>query len=68
MASVNLYLVTKSSIHLWFTIHYNYKKIGTFKSILSIRIVLSCFYLLISHSLKFLNLNLLFAVCHKRNA
>ena len=49
MSSVNLYHMTKSSIHLSFTIHYNYKKIGTFTSILSIRIVLSCFNLLISH-------------------
>ena len=34
---------------LVFTIYYNYTKIGRFTPILSIRIVLSCFYQLISH-------------------
>ena len=34
---------------LSFTVHYNYRKIGNFTPILSITIVLSCFYLLISH-------------------
>ena len=58
-ANVNLYHVTKFSIYLSFTIYYNYPKIGKFTLILSIRIVLRCFYLLISH---FENLNLMFAV------
>ena len=35
--------------YLLFTVHYNYTKIGKFTPILSIRIVLSCCYLLISH-------------------
>ena len=48
-ANVNLYHVTKFSIYLSFTIYYNYPKIGKFTLILSIRIVLRCFYLLISH-------------------
>ena len=57
---MNFYHVTKFSIELSFTVHYNYTKIGKFMPILSIRIVLSCFYLLISH---FENLStLLFAV------
>ena len=46
---MNFYHVTKFSIELSFTVHYNYTKIGKFLLILSIRIVLSCFYLLISH-------------------
>ena len=46
---MNLYRVTKFSIYLSFTLHYNYTKIGRFTPILSIRIVLRCFYLLISH-------------------
>ena len=46
---MNLYRVTKFSIYLSFTVHYNYTKIGRFTPILSIRIVLRCFYLLISH-------------------
>ena len=39
------------SFYLSFTVHYNYSKISRRhkKPILSIRIVLSCFYLLISH-------------------
>ena len=45
----DLYRVTKFSIYLSFTVHYNYTKIGRFTPILSIRIVLLCFYLLISH-------------------
>ena len=40
--------MTKFSIYLSFNVHYNYTKIGKFKPILSIRIVLCCFYLLIS--------------------
>ena len=47
MANVNLYHVTKFSIYLSFTVHYSYTKIGRFTSILSIRIVLSCLYLLL---------------------
>ena len=59
-ANVNLYHMTNLSIHLsW--------KIGIFTPILSITIVLSCFYLLISQFWKFLNLNLTFAVCRKRD-
>ena len=34
---------------LSFTVHYNYRKIGRFTPILSLTVVLSCFYLLISH-------------------
>ena len=37
------------TIYLSFTVHYNYTIIGKFTSILSIRIVLNCFYLLIYH-------------------
>ena len=37
------------SIYLSFTVHYNYTKIGRFTPILSIIIVLNCFYPLISH-------------------
>ena len=44
-----VYHVTKFSIYLGFTDHYNNTKITP---ILSIRIVLSCFYLLITHLLK----------------
>ena len=56
--NVNLYHVTKFSIYVSFTVHYNYTKIGRFTPILSITIVLSCFYLLISHFE-----NLTFSVC-----
>ena len=49
-AEVNLYHVTKFSfILLVINVHYNYTKIGKFTPILSIRIVLSCFYSLLSH-------------------
>ena len=41
--------MTKFSIYLSFAVRYNYTKIGSFPPILSIRIVLSCFYLLITH-------------------
>ena len=34
---------------LAFSVHYNYTKIGRFMPILSVRIVLSCFYPLVSH-------------------
>ena len=46
---MNLYHETKFPFYLPFTVHYNYTKIGRFMLILSIRIVLSCFYLFISH-------------------
>ena len=46
---MNLYHETKFPFYLLFTVYYNYTKIGRFTPILSIRIVLSCFYLLISH-------------------
>ena len=46
---LRLHHVTKFSIHLSFTVHYNYTKIGRFTPILSRRIVSSCFYLLLSH-------------------
>ena len=49
-ANMNLYHVTKFPLRLPFTVHHNhYTKIGRFTPILSIRIILSCFYLLISH-------------------
>ena len=41
--------MTKFSIYLSFTVRYNYTKIGRFMPILSMTIVLSCFYLFISH-------------------
>ena len=41
--------VTKFSIYLSFTVYYIYTKIGRFTPILSITIVFSWFYLLISH-------------------
>ena len=46
-----VYHVTKLSIYLELTVHYNNTKITP---ILSIRIVLSCFYLLITHLLKYI--------------
>ena len=48
-ANVNFYHVDKFPLYLSFTAHYNYTKIGRFTSILTIRIVLSCFNQLISH-------------------
>ena len=49
-ANVSLYHVTKCSITKSFTVYYkfNYTEIGRFTPILSITIVLSCFYPLIS--------------------
>ena len=45
-----IYVCRVSSFNdLSFTVHYNYTKIGRLRPILSIRIVLSCFYLLVSH-------------------
>ena len=52
-ANVNLHHLSKFSIYLSYTVHCNYTKIGKLTSILSIRIVLSCFYLPISHSENF---------------
>lgn len=40
--------------YLSFAVHYNYSKISRFTPILSVRIVLSCFYLLITHLLKYI--------------
>ena len=48
-ANVNLYHVTNFPLCLPFTVLHNYTKIGRFTPILSIRIILSCFYLHISH-------------------
>ena len=48
-ANVNLYDVTLFSIYLSFTVHYNNTKISRFTLILSIRIILSGFYLHITH-------------------
>ena len=45
-----IYICRVSSFNdLSLTVHYNYTKIGRFRPILSIRIVLSRFYLLLSH-------------------
>ena len=52
-ANLNLYHVTKFAIYLSFTVYYNYMKISRFTPILSMTIVLSCFYLLISHIVNF---------------
>ena len=46
---MNLYHVTKFPLYLSFTVHYSYKKVNRFTPILSIRIALTSFYLLISH-------------------
>ena len=43
---MNLYHVTKFSLFLMFIVHYFYKKVNCFTPVLSIRIALSCFYLL----------------------
>ena len=61
---MNLYHETNFPFYSLFTVYYNYTKIGRFIPILSIRIVLSCFYLLISHFENFPSwiLHLLFAV------
>ena len=64
--NVNLYHVTKFSLYLSFTVHYNYTKIGRFPPILSIRIVLAvfvCSFLI----LKISQLESHVAVCRKRD-
>ena len=48
-ANVILYHVTKFSPYLSFTVHYDWTKSGRDTPVLSIRIVLSCFYLLFSY-------------------
>ena len=50
---MNLYHVIKFPLHLSLTVHYNYTKFCRFTPILSIRIVSSWFYLLISLNLTF---------------
>ena len=50
---VNLYHMTKFSHYLPFSVHYFYKNISIFTSLLSIRIVLSCFYMPIFYIEKF---------------
>ena len=52
-ANVNLYHLTKFSPNLPFTVYYLYTKISGFTPVLSIRIVLDSFYLLIFYSEKF---------------
>lgn len=64
----NLYHVTKIPLYLSFIFHYNYRKFDRFTPFLSIRIVLSRFYLLIFHFESRLHLNPTFAVCCKRDA
>ena len=65
--NVNLYHVTKFSIYLSFTVYYNYTKIGRFTPILSITICYKLFLSAHFSFLKFLNLNLTFAICCKRD-
>ena len=48
-ANVSLYHVTDFSLYFHFAVHYNYREISRFPPVSSIRIVLSCFYLLISY-------------------
>ena len=50
---MNLYLVTKSSPYFAFTVYCFYTKITSLMPVLSTRIVLDCFYLLIFYSEKF---------------
>ena len=52
-AYVNLYHVTKFSPSLSFTVYYLYSKISRFKPVLSIRIALDSFYVLIFYSEEF---------------
>ena len=55
MANVNLYQITKLSPYVSFTVYYFYTKISSFMPVLSVRIVLDRFYLLIFYSEKNLN-------------
>ena len=50
---MNLYHVTKFSPYFSFTVYCFYTKISSFMPVLSIRIALDCFYLLIFYSEKF---------------
>ena len=50
---MNLHLVTKSSPYFSFTVYCFYTKITSLMPVLSTRIVLDCFYLLIFYSEKF---------------
>ena len=50
---MNLYLVTKSSPYFSFTVYCFYTKITSLMPVMSTRIVLDCFYLLIFYSEKF---------------
>ena len=50
---MNLYHVTKFSPYFSFTVYCFYTKISSFMPVLSTRIVLDCFYLLIFYSEKF---------------
>ena len=52
-AHVNLHHVTKFSPYFSFTVYCFYTKISSFMPVLSIRIVLDCFYLLIFYWVKF---------------
>ena len=52
-ANVNLYHVTKFSPYFSFTVYCFYTKISSFMPVLSKRIVLDCFYLLIFYFEKF---------------
>ena len=63
-ANENSYHLIKFSLYLSFTVHYLYKKVSCFLPVLYIRIVLSCFYLLIFYFEKFSSWiwHLLFAV------
>ena len=63
-ANENLYHLIKFSLYLSFTVHYLYKEVSCFLPVLYIRIVLSCFYLLIFYFEKFSSWiwHLLFAV------
>ena len=51
--NVNLYYVTKFSPYFSFTVYCFYTKMSSFMPVLSTRIVLDCFYLLIFYSEKF---------------
>ena len=51
--NVNLYHMTKFSPYFPFTVYCFYTKISSFMPVLSLRIVLDCFYLVIFYSEKF---------------